>query len=457
MRILLILPAAENYRVAPGQEPCARPMLRFSVLPLLSVAAHTPAGHDVALLDENVEAFDPDAWGDVGLVGITMMTGTAPRAYELAAHFRARGVPVVAGGYHATLCSEEALRHVDAVVAGDADGAWPQAVAEAAAGGLRQRIYRGRPGASQPVPRRDLLARNARHYATLNAVQAGRGCQHRCRYCSVSAFHRATYHARPATEVAAEILGLRGDFIFVDDNIISDPTYAAELFTALIPLGRRWVAQCSLLIADDPRLLDLARRAGCRGLFIGIESGSAATLDQFGKSFNHARGIRERVADIRRAGIGVIAGIIVGSDGDDPASFRRTLDFLRRVEVDAIQLNILTPLPGTPLFEDMSRQGRVVDRDWAHYDFRHVVFAPARMTAAQLQQGADWVYHRFYRLDAILGRFVRAVFTLGPYAALLSLRLNLTYRADNQREGIVGRDPAEDAPVAALAPAASAA
>jgi radical SAM superfamily enzyme YgiQ (UPF0313 family) len=160
------------------------------------------------------------------------------------------------------------------------------------------------------------------------------------------------------------------------------------------------------------------------------------------KQFNNSARYQDRVAKIRRAGIGIIAGIIVGLDKDNVGVFERTLQFLQEARIDSVQINILTPLPGTPLFADMDRAGRVIDRDWSHYDYRHVVFQPARMTAGELQAGADWLYAQFYRLDRILLRFARGVLTIGPLAALLALKLGLTYRYDNRREGIVGWNPA---------------
>lgn len=224
--------------------------------------------------------------------------------------------------------------------------------------------------------------------------------------------------------------------LFVDDNIIADPEAARRLFTAMIPMRKRWVSQCSIEIADDENLLRLARRAGCLGLFIGVETLSAAV----GKGFNE-RDPRLRIARIRAAGIGVIAGIIVGMDDDDTGTFERMLRYLDETSIDAIQVNIMTPLPGTPLHDQMDRAGRVLDRDWRHYDFRHCVIQPALMTPAELQDGADWLYSQFYRLDRILARFARALVTLGPVQAWLGLRLSLTYRYDNRREGIRGRNP----------------
>src|SRR5208337_842190 len=238
--------------------------------------ALTPREHEVRVVDENVEPLDFETEYDV--VGITFMTALAPRAYEIAAEFRRRGRVVVGGGYHTTLCPEDAAPHFDALVIGDAEGAWERLLADVRQGKL-QKVYRpaadgasGQSGApawlQTPVPSRDLMTHTARHYATINAVQAGRGCRHNCRYCSVTAFHGRTYRKRPVPDVVNELRGLPRNFIFVDDNIIADREYALELFRAMVPLRKRWVSQCSVLIADDAETLELARAAGCIGLFI---------------------------------------------------------------------------------------------------------------------------------------------------------------------------------------------
>jgi len=445
MKILLVLPAADHLRIGPDRPTVPRrAMLRFSILPLTTVAALTPPEHSVTLCDENVEALDFDT--DADLVGVSFMTALANRAYDIARIFRAKGKTVVCGGFHPTLCPDEAMRHFDAVVAGDAEVAWPRLLSDVEAGTLKP-LYKNETPCrldETPVPRRDLTARTASHYVTTHAVQTGRGCTHGCRYCSVTAFHQRTHRHRPLDSVLAELRQLPRHFMFVDDNIIADRDYAEQLFRAMAPLKKRWVSQCDLEIADDPMLLDLARKAGCRGMFIGIETVSEKNLADVDKGFNKSRDYQQRLAAIRRRGIGVVAGMIVGLDHDDPAVFERTLRFLQKVaRVDALQLNILTPLPGTPLYDDFRRKGRIIDRDWSHYDFRHCVIQPARMTRRQLQEGADWLYAQFYRLDRILWRFARSLFTLGPLPAVLSLKLNLTYRYDNRREGIVGRNPNE--------------
>jgi radical SAM superfamily enzyme YgiQ (UPF0313 family) len=468
MRILLVLPAGEQVRVTKERpEVPRREMLRFSVLPLAIVAALTPPEHPVRIADENVEPLDFDA--DVDVVGVTFMTALAPRAYEIARRFLARGKIVVGGGFHPTLCPEEAARHFDAIVVGDAEGAWEEVLRDIEAGRLRKVYSEHRAGFCQsiapasgevrtPIPRRDLLARTEKYYVTIHAVQTGRGCRHGCRYCSVTAFHEGTHRRRPLADVLAELQTVPRDFIFVDDNIMTSRDYARDLFRLMIPLRKRWVAQCSLEIADDPELLRLARAAGCRGLFMGIETVSEENLAAMGKQFNESRRYQERLRKIRRQGIGVVAGMIVGLDQDDSGVFERCLRFLQRMRIDGLQLNILTPLPGTPLFRDFERAGRRTDDDWSHYDFRHVVFQPAGMTARQLQEGADWLYAQFYRLDRVLSRFVRTIFTTGWVPAWLGLRLGLTYRYDNRRECIRGRNPARDGertlrPAAELSPA----
>ncbi|MFA5344052.1 MAG: radical SAM protein [Kiritimatiellia bacterium] len=442
MKILLILPAADHLRIGKDTRGVPkRAMLRFSILPLTLVAALTPREHYVEICDENVTPLDFAHEAD--LIGISFMTALAPRAYAIAAEFRRRGKMVVAGGYHPALMTEETALHFDAVVVGDAEIIWPQLLKDAECGRLN-RIYRHAvlPDLTHtPAPRRDLTPKTAKHYATTSAVQVGRGCEHVCRYCSVTAFNGRTYRTRPIENVLIELSRIDRDFIFVDDNIIADREYAKRLFRAMIAMKKSWVSQCSLEITDDPELLCLARKAGCRGLFIGIETTSADNLTAVGKDFNDSHGYLKRIAKIRKQGIAIIAGIIVGLDGDDRSVFSRTISFLQKAGVDALQLNILTPLPGTPLYEDFKMAGRIVDYDWSHYDFRHVVINPAKMTRLELQNGADWLYSRFYRLDRIVLRALRTLLTAGLKPAMIALKLNLTYRYDMIREGIRGYDP----------------
>lgn len=443
MKILLILPAAEHLRVKSDGYVPKRKMLRFSVLSLTTIAALTSDEHSVQICDENVEAVDFGA--DVNIVGISFMTGIAPRAYELADHFRKRGIITVAGGYHPTFCIDEALEHFDIVVAGEAEGVWPQ-VLEDIKKGQFQKVYRSnlqQDLSIVPFPRRDLLSKKKHHYITTNAVQTGRGCNHSCKFCSVSAFFEHCHRSRPLQNVLKELESIPRHFMFVDDNIIADPEYAKKLFHAMMPMNKRWISQCSIEIANDLELLDLAYKAGCRGVFVGIESMSEENLGTMEKQFNDPKGYIQRIRLIHKKGIGVQAGIIVGLDNDDIRVFERMLKFLQNARIDALQLAILTPQPGTALRREFENAARIIDNDWSHYDYRHTVIQPKMMTVEQLQNGADWLYNQFYRLDRIIIRTVRAAFSVGILPAYLMWRLNLTYRYNNKREGIVGYNPAK--------------
>jgi len=435
MKILLILPASDDFRVAsPTALTPPRKMLRFSLLPLTTVAALTPPGHEIKIVDENVEYLDLDTPAD--LVGITFMTALAPRAYEIARAFRNRGIPVVAGGYHPTFMPDEAAKHFDAVVVGEAELHWAKVVEDVQLGKL-SKIYQCDHACDPsmiPIPRRELTSSKSDQYVTVNAVQTGRGCRNKCRYCSITAFHKGQHRSRPIETVLEELRQIPRTMLFIDDNLIADRPYIVELLTRMIPLKKRWVTQCSIDLADDPELLRLMKAAGCIGIFFGVESINQRNLDQFDKSFNNAERFRERVRKIHKAGITVFTSIIVGGEHDDATVFPEMFDFLQTIHSDGLQLNIMTPLPGTPLFDTMKREGRVIDFDWSKYDFRHVVIQPRLMSQAELQTGADWIYAQFYRLDRILLRSARVFFRSGWAAAWVVFGLNMTYRYDVKQE-----------------------
>jgi radical SAM superfamily enzyme YgiQ (UPF0313 family) len=222
----------------------------------------------------------------------------------------------------------------------------------------------------------------------------------------------------------------------MDDNIIGDRDYAKELFAGMAPLRRHWFSQCGLAIADDPELVALAVRSGCGGLFIGFESLADGNLQAWRKTTNRARDYARAVARLHDAGIGVYAGFVFGMDEDRPDVFRRTLEFLEEARVDALQATILTPFPGTPLFDTMEAAGRIRTRDWAHYDFGHVVFEPKHLSPDLLRAGHAWVQRRFYSWPSTWRRIARGVGWLGPTVALHALLpLNLGYRLRHRTFG----------------------
>lgn len=448
MKLLLIAPSSGHWRLIGQKDRRSGRVFRFSLLSLLSLAALTPESWEVEIRDEQIEVI-PDRI-EADLVGITCMTALAPRAYELADQFRARGIRVVLGGMHPTFMPEEALGHADAVVVGEAEGVWERVLADCSAGRLRG-IYKsaGPPSLAglRPVPRR-LLQRGA--YGTIQAVQATRGCPRSCSFCSISSFSRATQRHRPVAEVAAEVASLREKFlIFVDDNLTANRDYALELFAALRPLRKDWITQTTLRMADDPKLVAAAAASGCVGVFVGLETVDQTALRGVAKGFNRVANYSKQVATLHAAGIGVEAGVVFGLDGHTPTVFRDTIRALDELAIDAVQISIATPLPGTPLYE--AWRPRLTDTDWAHYDLHNVVFEPNGMAAEQLKAGHDWATAEFYRPHRIARRLARWT---GQPRGLGTLRyaaaINLGYNQRVRAWGLVGRDPATDRLSAAM-------
>ncbi|MHB9026314.1 MAG: B12-binding domain-containing radical SAM protein [Armatimonadota bacterium] len=433
MKIRLVAPAVEKYLLQPGERSKEVKTFRFSLLGLLAVAACTPEEHEIEIIDEHIEHLD---FADpVDLVGVTFMTAHAPRAYAIGDAYLRRGVPVVFGGFHPSFLPEEALEHCSAVVVGEAEPSWPQLLRDLQQDAL-QPIYRSAEPADLTMlrtPPRQLLKR--REYFTINTVQATRGCQNHCEFCSVQVFHGSRFRQRPVEAVVEEIAGIRDQHvIMIDDNLIGNPGYAKELFRAMAPLRKRWVTQASILLAEDEELLTLAARAGCRGVFIGFETINARNLAAIGKEFNRVDGYRTAVTKLHDHGIGVEAGVMFGFDGDDVSVFARTLEFLDDIRIDAMQASIVTPLPGTPYFTRMQEAGRMIDLNWRNYDYRHTVFQPAGMAPEELQQGVDWIIREFYSLPRIIRRTAHSLLR-GDLMSLLLLGLpvNVGYYLDSRR------------------------
>lgn len=442
MKILLIAPASGQWRQVGRRRWFNGRTFRFSMLSLLSVAAVCPPEAKVRLVDEQIEEVPWDESFDI--VGITCMTALAPRAYEIAAAFRQQGIPVVLGGIHPTLLPDEALRHADAVVVGDAEGLWPQVVADLRHGRSRG-IYRH---ACSPhlrgLPELPRFRLSRRGYATLQAVQATRGCPHGCAFCSITAAANGQHRCRPMAEVIEEIRGLPSRFfLLVDDNLMANRDYAQEFLQALRPLRKQWAGQTTLALARDPELLRLASEAGCIGVFVGLETFSETNLTDMNKTCHRASEYRAAVQAFHAHGIGVEAGVVFGFDGDRSEVFRRTLKILEELQIDAIQVSLVTPLPGTRLFENMT--DRILDWNWADYDFHHVVFQPRGMSVEALQAGHDWITREFYRPWRILRRIARALAQPSRWRTLpFLLVLNLAYWGRTWRWHLRGWDPAAD-------------
>lgn len=404
MNIKLIVPFG---RVGCGVTSAETFKIQQLNIPLL--AAHTPAGHALKIVDESFGPDDMDE--DVDLVGITVMTDLALRSYRIADAYRQRGVRVVMGGIHATVLPDESLRHADAVVLGEGEDVWPQLVSDAAAGRL-QRVYRAskRTGmAGQPLPRRDLYPRlSLGSYAPFAvAIEASRGCPNRCEFCSVGRMMGYGYRIRPVHEVASEIESIDlPNLFFVDDNLAFDRKAARELFTAMIPLRRRWVGQGQVSLAEDLELLTLMRRSGCEGLLIGFESMQKETQDSMPKVRKLKVDYREAVRRFHAEGIALLGAFVFGFDHETKDVFDRTIQFISESGLEFAELRCLVPYPGTRLYQRLLEEGRLPTPDWwLSGEQSPLLFRPKSMTPDELLSGVQRVATEVHSVGGIVRRF----------------------------------------------------
>jgi radical SAM superfamily enzyme YgiQ (UPF0313 family) len=403
-RILLILPDAGIHRMKLGSLSIS---FREAPLTLISLAALVP--HDlnasIRLVDESVDKIPFDESFD--LVGISCLTGTALRAYEIADRMRTTGCVVVLGGIHVTLRPEEASAHADAIVQGFAEEDWPQLLRDFVDGGLKD-VYRG--GATQlaglPHPRRDLQKKYA--YMMPNTVQATRGCRRNCEFCTVPAIPFG-WQTRPVHEVVDEISRLPGRrFVFNDVNLVEDREYARELFSALIGLKKKWGALATVDLALDEELLELMARSGCVYLLLGFESLKSDGLKGMGKQFNLKVDYGEAVSRLHANGILVQGCFILGLDSDNRDVFSHVVQAVHDLRIDIPRFAIFTPYPETGAFKRLKREGRILHEYWPHYDTQHVVFQPARMSPDELDDGFKWTYRKAFSLASIARRGLKA-------------------------------------------------
>jgi len=376
---------------------------RFPYLALTTLAALTGEEWGVSIIDENVDAIDFSDLPD--LVAITVITPLAKRGYEIADSFREKGVPVVLGGIHPTMMKDEAKTHADSVVIGEAEETWPLVLSNFQRGNL-QPFYESANFCTLSkltIPKRTLL--NRKGYFFTNTIQTTRGCPFDCEFCSVTSFYGHTYRVRPVEDVVNEIGQMEKGFLFfVDDNIAGKTSYAKELFEALIPLKIKWFSQSSLNIVKDRELLNLAQRSGCKGLFIGFESLSQENLKAMGKSANRVSEYKDAIKMLHDHGIGIQGSFIFGTDYDDKSVFSDVLRFVEKTHIEAVLFSILTPFPGTRIYETLQRENRIINTDWEKYDMNHVVFRPKKMTPKELQDGFNRAYRELYGHRSILKR-----------------------------------------------------
>ena len=430
MKLLLVFPKSERGywgKVRHGKAGIV-------ALGLPTVAALTPPEWDVVIQDARVTPVDYEQ--KVDLVGITGYSAEILSSYAIADQFRKRGVPVVLGGVHVSARPEEALKHADAVVIGEAENVWKQLLIDFESGALRTTYHSDTLCTMEKmkIPRRELLNRDM--YTTYYTIQATRGCPYDCDYCAVTGVFGHKFRTRPITEVLDEIRTFDSkDFLFADDNICGQPDYAKELFRALIPLKKKWGGQTSITFAKDDELLRLYAKSGGQYAFIGLETLAQNNLKDINKSWSKAQDYEEAIRKIHRAGINIVGSFILGLDNDDPSVFQRTLEFVLKNRIAAAQYHILTPFPGTRLYDRMERDNRILERDWSKHHTSEVVFQPAGMTVEELQNGYNWIFRQTYTVPNVLRRVFRSWRGI-PYRTAV----NLSYRRKALQTPVVAND-----------------
>lgn len=434
---------------------------RWEPLSLGYVAAATPPDWQIELIDEQCEATPDYETLHADVVGITAFTTQAPRAYQIASGLRARGIPVVFGGIHASMVPDEAARFADALVLGECEGVWPEALADLTAGRLQSR-YVGGTSSAMTQPDRRVFAKYEYDYAS---AQTSRGCPMDCSFCSVTAFNGRTFRMRDVDEVVAEVAAMPArDIIFVDDDLNGFSRRAKQrcidLFKAMAraDLGKQWITQVTINFGDDDELPRLARASGCAGVFIGLESTDTASLALIRKDgLSQRRGLsyyRENVARIRRHGIGVVGSFILGIDSQNMDTIvGDILDFAHQVELDALNPTILTPLPGTRDYTRLEAEGRILFKDypadWEKYTLAFPVTSMPHVTGAGLMRRYVQLL-QFFRPEHVAARYWRTHDTVSPEAAWHSYLWNRVWTNYCLRAQVFRHAPLADSYAAEL-------
>jgi radical SAM superfamily enzyme YgiQ (UPF0313 family) len=414
MRLYLINPSNPLVSIVKVKESRWNRYRVWKPLSLMVLAGLTPPEWEITIVDENLSTPNYKAMPRPDLVGITAFTSQANRAYEISTYFRRQGVLVVMGGIHATMCQEEAMERVDAVVTGEAEGIWPQVLEDARHGSLKRHYDGGLAEINDvPIARHDLLASR---YAC-GAIQTTRGCPLNCSFCSVTAFNGAHYRQRSIADVVREFKLIREKHVLVvDDNLIGTRrehiARAKDLFRAMAQanLRKQWVAQASINFADDEELLALAEKAGCIGVFIGFETPTPEGLRELGKKFNHLKG-RDFCACVRRIqrhGILVAGSFIIGLDIDKPGIGKRIAKVASQYGVDHLNALFLTPLPGTRLWDQMKSEDRIFlntfPEDWKYYTLTFPVVRYKNLSLEDIIDEMISCDRDFYSMPQILRR-----------------------------------------------------
>lgn len=389
-------------------------------LAMTSFAATTPAHWRAAYWDENLLDGRPPCDPLPEVVGITVHLTFARRAFELAHWYRSRGSRVILGGLHVLSCPEECAPHADALAIGDGVQLWPRILADVESGLLQTRYsatyendYR-----EDPAPRRSILPR--RSFLTTTSLIATRGCHNRCGFCYLATDGlRMPYRMRDPGQIAAEFAADDQPYaVFIDNNLGSNREYLRALCRALAPLKKIWSAAVSIDVTDDPGLIREMALGGCTGVFVGFESLTDENLADARKKTPRTADYARRVRMLHDNGIQVNSSFVLGFDHDRPDVFARTAEWVEENQLECSTFHILTPYPGTPLFQQMASEGRLLHRDWSLYDTAHAVFRPRHMSPEELEEGYAWIYERLFSHASIWRRRPEDWRAVAPYLAM---------------------------------------
>lgn len=410
MKILLISPTVDT-------EKRTNKGLMLPQLALYILKGLTPPEHEVKIIEEETCHIDLDQ--ECNLVAISCMTANAPRAYELCQEFKKRGKTVVLGGVHPTILPDEALQHADSVVVGEAEGVWETLLKDFQSNNLKIKYHNPVPELKKYVPK-DFSKIIKKRLFNLIPIMTTRGCPYNCDFCCVTNLFGKKIRHIPIENVVRDIKesGAK-NFIFLDDNIFSHPKYAKALFKAIKPFKIKWVGQASVsLLVRDKELMQLASESGCKILFFGIESVYEEQLKSMPKAIKKIEHLERALKQIKKMGILIHASMIFGFDNDTKEVFNETVRFLIRNRVSTVSFNVLTPYPGTKVYEDLKNENRLTTSDWRYYDHNTVVFKPKNMTPYELQIGKINARKKFYSISSVLNRVLGNLYNPVIYFAL---------------------------------------
>jgi len=415
-------------------------------LPIAALSALTPLDIETEFFDDRMEPINFDSPTD--LVAIPVETYTAKRAYQISSEYRRRGIPVVMGGFHATLMPDEVSEYAEATVIGEAEAAWPEVVDDARHGKL-QKIYKGYERKSLAGVRFDRSIFGKKRYLPLGLVETGRGCRFPCEFCAIQTFFNRTHRRRPVEEIIKELLEIKDQkklFFFVDDNFAGNIPDAKELAEAIAPLNVRWVTQMSIDAAHNEDFVAALAKSGCRGVLIGFESLDKETLRSMGKKFNTmGGGYAKALANLHRHGIRIYGTFIFGYGTETEQTFTDAIDFAKDNNFFLAAFNHLTPFPGTPLYKRLQDDGRLHFENWwlaDQYSYNTLPFSTGGMSGEEITRLCVEARKKFYSIPSMLKRGFASE-NMGEFTMLRAFFIiNFLHRAEvNKRHMLPFGDP----------------